>query len=943
MRRSSRLTAALTAALAGVLTGRVALGPVAPSAGAGASGAPTAAVASPAEPGRRSSADGWLVAQVGAQRWQVVWRAPRALPVGAARPEVVGPADLRVPALVAPDGRTVTAVLEQPDAPDPAALDVVLSGDRLDERGRDDRAARRAPAGRAGAGTTRPATTPAPVDPGVPGEAAVVVSDYELPRLRVAGMRRPVEVEGHVVEPAQPSADAPLVVFLHGRHAWCHDPRRPDRFVVGWPCPRGTEQVPSLRGYEQTQRLLASQGYVTVSIGADGVNAQDGWLRDGGAGARSALVRHHLDAWVRWAAEGRAVDLSRVVLVGHSRGGEGVARTALDLPADAPWSVAGLALLAPTDFAAQAVPHVSSVTLLPHCDGDVSDLQGQLWTDRARDLDVGDTALHASLLVMGANHNYFNAEWTPGLAAAPAFDDWAGDPDATCGRRHPERLRPAAQRAVGATYVAAAARLFTGGVATDPAAAAAVLPLVDGTATSVASAGDADVRAHALGGGRLLVRPGLDAVLAEPAGGAVVQLCTGRTELQGPAALCGRAATEVAAPHWPSTGSGVPPVRALELAWSQAGARGGLVLGAPLDTTGRRWLDLRTVADPSRPDALLGVRLTDAAGASVEVDPVGGAVPALPRGDYALGKHWAQVLRVDLAAVSGVDLAAIRSVELVARSARGRVWVLDVAAVAEGAAALPPASPLRGPVVSLGTVRVVEGDGSGAPGSAVAEVPFTVAGVLERPGRFTVVSGDGRRSGLTTVTVDVAAGQTSGVVRWPYRADVADDLPEQRFGLFAFAVRGLMTAQHTGRLVVLDDDPTPRVTVTPVRAVVDEGRALRWRVAVAGPLDYLLPVQARFVPGPGAPLRQADVPREFLRDRVRLDPGRSLGRSLLFLGEFLGPAGRPSAAVLTLPTRRDGRAEGREDVGVRIRIGGAGTPARVVSRTGVVRASGGAS
>ena len=40
--------------------------------------------------------------------------------------------------------------------------------------------------------------------------------------------------------------------------------------------------------------VLASQGYLTVSIAANGVNGQDAFLDDGGASARSQLVRHHL-------------------------------------------------------------------------------------------------------------------------------------------------------------------------------------------------------------------------------------------------------------------------------------------------------------------------------------------------------------------------------------------------------------------------------------------------------------------------------------------------------------------------------------------------------------------------------------------------------------------------------------------------------------------------
>ena len=92
-----------------------------------------------------------------------------------------------------------------------------------------------------------------------------------------------------------------------------------------------------------------------------------------------------------------------------------------------PYRIAGQVLLAPTDFAWHTAPYVPTVTVLPYCDGDVSDLQGQRFTDVARGLAAGDTSLKSSVMAMGTNHNFFNSEWTPGTAAAPSWDDWGGD------------------------------------------------------------------------------------------------------------------------------------------------------------------------------------------------------------------------------------------------------------------------------------------------------------------------------------------------------------------------------------------------------------------------------------------------------------------------------------------------------------------------------------
>src|SRR5262249_51059126 len=157
-------------------------------------------------------------------------------------------------------------------------------------------------------------------------------------------------------------------------------------------------------GYDYAQRLLASQGYVTVSISADAINAQDFAVADGGAQDRSVLIQNHLDAWVDFVTAGTYhADLSNVVLVGHRRGGEGADRASLDITSAAPYTVTGQVLIGPTDFGFQTDPFTPTVTILPYCDGDVSDLQGQNFTDLARDLTTETPAFHSSVLVMGAN------------------------------------------------------------------------------------------------------------------------------------------------------------------------------------------------------------------------------------------------------------------------------------------------------------------------------------------------------------------------------------------------------------------------------------------------------------------------------------------------------------------------------------------------------------
>ncbi len=128
-----------------------------------------------------------------------------------------------------------------------------------------------------------PALAPAgSVDPGKPGSYRTVSGEYALDSVKLPGFAVPIEMKAVVVAPTGATGHRPLALFLHGRHSTCYTP---DGDVSGdWPCPAGAKQIPSYRGYLRDQKLLASQGYVTVSISANGINAQDRWAEDAGAG-----------------------------------------------------------------------------------------------------------------------------------------------------------------------------------------------------------------------------------------------------------------------------------------------------------------------------------------------------------------------------------------------------------------------------------------------------------------------------------------------------------------------------------------------------------------------------------------------------------------------------------------------------------------------------------
>lgn len=856
---------------------------------------PSPAVAAPPDP----AGPGWQVVDLGNGRFEVSWTSTADLPLGSDRPTITGDGLSFGPPTVDDDGRTVSAVVTAAAAPDPRVLDVLLSGDRLDEAGFD-------PSGGAAADALpeRPTTTLAADDPGAPGPYSTATSDYELPALSLAGMPEPVEMVGHVVEPVPEAATGPrpLVLFLHGRHSVCYLPGGGEPSEE-WPCQAPAEEIPSHLGYDYVQRLLASQGFATVSVRVNGINAQDYALEDGGADARATIVQAHLDHWAGLAAE-HQLDLDQVVLVGHSRGGEGVDRAAIQVPLSAPYRIAGQVLLAPTNFASHAAAYVPTVTVLPYCDGDVYDLQGQRFTDVARDLAADDTSLQSSVLALGANHNFFNTEWTPSTAVAPAWDDWGGDPDATCGSDDPGRLSAQEQRDVGQAYIAGAVHLFTGDDG--------YLPMYDGSPVSVPSVGDADVLSHAVGGGRSLRRPGQEATPTVPGGGADVRVCTGVASYDDASfALCGRRTGNRVTPHWPSADERVPKRQFLEMSWESAGASGGVRFDDPLDLSGDR-LELRTILDPRYPAPDLQVRLSDSSGGSAVLDPEPGAAPAaLPVVRYAT-KLWAQSLVVDATAAAGVDLTDVTAVELVAGTAAGRLWLADLAAAP---AALAPVPDVRLPHVDVGSVELDEGDS----GRGVARVPFEVVGEVTRPARFVAFTAGETRGDTQRLVVDVAPGQTGGSIPVEYVSDTVAGF-DQRTSVVVWPLRGIGTDDYLGSATVREDDPMPGITVRPVARTVREGRPLEFVVELEGPVGYQLYVQGRAVPGPGEPVRGTDVPLAWLRTHGSADsPQRPLWR---LRTRVAGDVDEGSTRlVLSIPTRRDARSEGREVLRMRFTVG----------------------
>ncbi|WP_086785819.1 hypothetical protein, partial [Streptomyces caniscabiei] len=720
MIRVSRVTTAVAAVLALALA------------------APGAALAAPEpDPGRPSAAasaglpEGWRTTGSG-ESAELVWRSPEKVPVGDAQVEFRSGDRLLGTPRPAADGRTFRLPLDGVRLGSTDDLRVEAAGRRLDVVGAKAAARERRALDAASDDPSRLPRTAAvnEVDPGVPGPFRTTSGEYSLPSVHLPGYDTDVEMKAVVVAPESASGSRPLALFLHGRHVTCF---QGDDVTLEWPCPAGHEPVPSYRGYQHDQRLLASQGYVTVSISANSVNAQDWQADDAGAQARSSLIRLHLAHWADWAADPSTApdvvrrapraDLGRVMLVGHSRGGEGADRAALDSltppPADEDgyhgetrWTIRGTVLIGPTVFGQNPAPDVPSVTILPGCDGDVIDLQGELYVDGTRGVSRG-RALHSAVYLTGANHNYFNSEWTPGQATAPANDDFlygGEEHDPLCSPGTATRLTAEQQQKAGSTYIAAAARLFVAG---DDAAR----PLLDGSPVRAASAGPARVLTHAVGAAR--AGAFLPVPSATVGGG---RLCAQVDP--DPGASCLDPDLRTASPHfaqWRRVLPGKEPDRyALAMEWSRAGSATTLSPARPVSLSGARQLSLRVIVPPNSTGTELDVALTDTSGKRADLGRV--TVDGLP-GTSRTSSYWAREVRVPLTAETRdrIDLGHVETLRLTPRTASGTAWLMDAHGWRPGTPAVEPARLAR---VDVGHLSVEEGDS----GTRTYQVPVQVSG-----------------------------------------------------------------------------------------------------------------------------------------------------------------------------------------------------------------------
>ncbi|MEV8273328.1 Ig-like domain-containing protein [Microbacterium sp. NPDC077184] len=253
-----------------------------------------------------------------------------------------------------------------------------------------------------------------------------------------------MEIRGALYAPADRTAPSPLIVLVHGNHGSCDV--NGDTSVLS--C---TEFKRNEAGYAYLGENLATWGYTVFSVSQDQLMMRQDGTSGKGMHQRRLLIAATLDALSAANEPGGlpvdehttigtelagTLDMERIGLMGHSRGGDAVT-SFIDynrIRTDGPrYPLRGVIALAPVDYERKAPYGTPFMSILPWCDGDVSNLQGARFFERSQYINGDNPFPSIQVSHLGANHNWYNTVWF-----ADGQDGTTGG-DAACGDSRPTR------------------------------------------------------------------------------------------------------------------------------------------------------------------------------------------------------------------------------------------------------------------------------------------------------------------------------------------------------------------------------------------------------------------------------------------------------------------------------------------------------------------------
>ncbi|ROS22937.1 Ig-like domain-containing protein [Cellulomonas sp. PhB150] len=716
-----------------------------------------------------------------------------------------------------------------------------------------------------------PSDTPDPADHGTYAYTKSIYSfgNQAIALAGIGGIRG--EVEGKIYLPTTGGA-RPVVLLLHGRHTSCNgsgaNPLR-------WPCGPTQTNIPSYAGYDGTAEALASNGYAVLSIAANAINSNDNELAlDQGAQARGQLILDTLglfqkatngepitlhdaqtdtDVTLADALDGNGtkpaalidpevteiapadlvgrLDFRKIGLMGHSRGGEGVTSAAtLNNALAHPFDIVSILPLAPVDFGRMTVPNIPTMVVLPYCDGDVSNQQGQHMNDDAR-YAFDDDVLRSNVWVMGANHNFFNTVWTPGKYALSVSDDWSGTSstsaratDSVCGTAGAAtstsiRLTADQQYDIGTSLMSGFFRLTVGGEQQ-------FLPMFDGSGAKVDTTLTSDVRvmatqpASARADIQTFAKPSTSVRIYGTATATHCASLFGRT-LAAVLPYCSTTLASAQVPHWTpaSNGANVPATPVTRMAWTSGTGEVRLTVPkAARDASVYTNLSLKLAADETVAiggGTDLTLTVVDGSGAtfSKKVSELNAnalnRMPQSTQNPTTLGKVVLQQVNLPVADMTGVDTTDLREVRLTA--AVGIDGLVTGGAYLSDLAFDRPSlgSPQVKTEVAVGTARVAVEEGKG-PGEAYVPVLLSAPATVPVTAFVTVAGGTTATSKAAVVMEKVTFAP--GEVCKPVTVATYGDSTASAAASTAFKIsvtntsNAVMGANAFAQLVVREDD-----------------------------------------------------------------------------------------------------------------------------------------